>query len=221
MTREFEEYADQALPVRLDAAGARLAKEFAGVYEYDAIRGMLDESATALCVKGVTPYVHILAERFTRERLTAQAQSEGRLEKSVPEVVFVSLGGGGRAQIGAAMLARQAGDAVNVHCAASGAAGEIDENVRIALGEMGIDIGEAFTRPLTPEVLAGADVVVTMGRSVGEVRMPESARHVDWRVGDPAGADLEEVRRVRDDIARRISALADELVAAAKATSAG
>jgi protein-tyrosine-phosphatase len=63
-------------------------------------------------------------------------------------------------------------------------------------------------------VLASADVVVTMGRSVGPVEIPSSARHVDWRIGDPAGADLDEVRRVRDDIERRIGALADELNAA-------
>jgi protein-tyrosine-phosphatase len=48
---------------------------------------------------------------------------------------------------------------------------------------------------------------------VGSVTIPESVRHVDWRVGDPAGADLDEVRRVRDDIERRVNAFAEELTA--------
>jgi protein-tyrosine-phosphatase len=50
-----------------------------------------------------------------------------------------------------------------------------------------------------------------MGRSVGDVSIPEHVRHIDWRVGDPAGAELDEVRRVRDDIARRVELLANEL----------
>lgn len=209
--REFEQYAEQGLKLRLDAAHSKLAEEFNGIYEPDAIRALLDASVKALCVKGVTPYVHILAERFTRERLTAQAQSEGRMLKSAPQVVFVSLTGGGRAQIGAAMLSREAGDAVNVHCAGSDFSGDIDENVRAVLGEVGIDLDEAFVRPLTSEVLAGADIVVTMGRSVGDVAIPQSARHIDWRVGDPTGASVDEVRRVCEDIDRRVAELTEEL----------
>jgi protein-tyrosine-phosphatase len=52
---------------------------------------------------------------------------------------------------------------------------------------------------------------VTMGRSVGRVEIPAGTRHVEWRVGDPAGASLDEVRRVREDIERRVEAFADEL----------
>jgi protein-tyrosine-phosphatase len=60
-------------------------------------------------------------------------------------------------------------------------------------------------------VLENADVVVTMGRSVGRFDIPSTVRHVDWRVGDPTGAELDEVRRVRDDIGRRVDELARAL----------
>ena len=50
-----------------------------------------------------------------------------------------------------------------------------------------------------------------MARSVGEISIPGHTRHLDWRVGDPGGADIDEVRRIRDDIARRVHALIDEL----------
>ena len=79
------------------------------------------------------------------------------------------------------------------------------------MAEVGIDLSGEFTRPLTAEVLADADLVVTMGRSIGELELPERIRHLDWRVGDPAGAPLEEVRRVREDIGRRIAELAETL----------
>lgn len=203
---------DDAVRMRLASAVDRLAKEFDGIYERQAIAELVDESARELSGGGVTAFVPVIAERFARERLRAQAQAEGRLAKLVPEVLFVSLTGGGRAEIGAALLARRAGGAVNVHSAGSNVAAEIDSNVRAAMEEVDIDLSEAFTKPLTPEVLSGADVVVTMGRSVGPVEIPTTVRHVDWRVGDPAGAPLPEVRRVREDIERRVDALADELL---------
>src|SRR5262249_21129358 len=95
--REFEQYADAALQDRLDVATTRLAEEFDGVYDRETIESAVQESARALSTKGVRPLRTIVAERFTRERLTAQARSERRIAKTVPEVVFVSLTGGGRA----------------------------------------------------------------------------------------------------------------------------
>jgi len=202
---------DDAMRLRLASAVDRLSEEFEDLHDREAIRVLVDESARELSSAGITPFVHILAERFARERLRAQAQAEGRLAKPALEVLFVSLTGGGRSEIGAALLARRAGDAVSVHSAGSQAVAEIDQNVRVAMDEVGIDLGEAFTKPLSPEVLSSADVVVTMGRSVGPVEIPATVRHVDWRVGDPAGAPIDEVRRVREDIERRVDALAGEL----------
>jgi arsenate reductase (thioredoxin) len=77
--------------------------------------------------------------------------------------------------------------------------------------EVGIDLEDIYPMPLTDEALAGADVIVTLGRSVGPVRIPEGTRHEDWRIGDPVGAPLEEVRRIRDEIDRRVQALIVEL----------
>jgi protein-tyrosine-phosphatase len=196
---------------RLASAVEQLEKEFAGLYERSYIEGLVRESAEHLKGAAVASFVPVLAHRFARERLRAQAQSEGRLSKPVAEVVFVSITGGGRARMAASLLQQRTGDAVSVHSAGSGEASGIDPNVRIAMEELGIDLSDKYTRPLTREVLASADVVVTMGHSVGKIDVPETARHIDWRVGDPAGADLVEVRRVRDDIERRIEQLADEL----------
>jgi len=82
---EFELHADKGLQLRLDVATDRLVEEFDGIFDRDTIHPMLEESALALSPNGATPYVHILAERFTRERLTGLAQSEGRIAKSTPE----------------------------------------------------------------------------------------------------------------------------------------
>jgi hypothetical protein len=122
----------------------RLTDEFEGIYDRGSVSAVVDVSAQELSRGTVKPFVPVLAERFARERLTAQAQAEGRLAKVVPNVVFVSLTGGGRSEIGAALLARNAGDSVSIHSAGSQAGSEIDENVRAALKEVGVDLSEAF-----------------------------------------------------------------------------
>jgi len=209
--QEFPDF-DAAVRARLELATKELCQEFDGLYEREQVQAVLDESARQLQRGEVAAYVHVLAQRFARERLRALAQNEGRLAKPTTEVLFVSLTGGGRAQIAAALLARRAGGVVQVHTAGSDLGGGIDENVAAAMAEVGIDLTEAFTKPLSPEVLSATDIVVTMGRSVGAIDVPGETRHVDWRVGDPAGAELDEVRRVRDDIDRRVEQLAAELV---------
>jgi hypothetical protein len=37
-------------------------------------------------------------------------------------------------------------------------------------------------------------------------------RYVDWELDDPAGRPIDDVRRIRDDIGRRVEALAGELI---------
>jgi protein-tyrosine-phosphatase len=177
----------------------------------ETVRNVVAESAQQLSRGTVASFVPILAERFARERLRAQAQREGLLAKTAYEVLFVSLTGGGRAQIGAALLADRAGESVSVHSAGSHIASEIDANVRAVMEEVGIDLSDAFTKPLTSEVMSSADLVVTMGRSVGAISIPRATRHLDWRVGDPAGASLDETRRVREDIERRVRLLTTDL----------
>ncbi len=205
----MEEFSD--LPARLRSTVDQLEKEFADVYERSHIEALVHESAEHLKDAAVASFVPVLTHRFARERLRAQAQSEGKLAKTTLEVVFVSITGGGRARIAASLLQRSCAPNVSVHTAGSGEASSIDPNVKTAMEELGIDLSDKYARPLTPEVLASADLVVTMGRSVGNIEIPDTARHLDWRVGDPTGAELDETRRVRDDIERRVEQLADEL----------
>jgi arsenate reductase (thioredoxin) len=205
----IEELTD--VEARLASTVDQLEHEFHGIHERPHVEALVRESAEHLKGASVEAFVPILVHRFARERLRAQAQAEGKLAKTVVEVVFVSITGGGRARIAASLLERSTGASVSIHTAGSGEGAGIDPTVRAVMDEAGIDLSDKFTRPLTAEVLASADVIVTMGRSVGKIEIPETARHLDWRVGDPAGAELDEVRRVRDDIERRVDQLADEL----------
>ena len=67
---------------------------------------------------------------------------------------------------------------------------------------------------LTVEAVRESDVVITMGCGDACPIFP-GKRYEDWELEDPAGKDLETVRRVRDDIRSRVEALLAELVPAA------
>jgi len=112
----------------------------------------------------------------------------------------------------AALTSQRSEGRVVVHSAGNDPTASVDPAVLEVMSEVGIDLGEAYAKPISLEVLDSVDVVVTLGRSVGLVEIPASARLEDWRVGDPTGAELDEVRRIRDDLARRVDALLVELL---------
>jgi len=201
-----------AVQVSLKSTADGLHAEFDEIHTPERVDAVLADSVEQISKDSkVESFVPALAGRLARERLRALAQSAGTLEKSVPEVLFLGLHDSGRGQMAAALMRALGGDRVNVSSAATGAFEEIDPVVRAAMEEIGVPFGDAYSKPLTQELLDAADVVVTMGRSVGSVTIPESARHIDWRVGDPGGASIYEVRLIRDDIANRVRLLIAEI----------
>jgi arsenate reductase len=83
-----------------------------------------------------------------------------------------------------------------------------------AMAELGIDVADRVPRKLTTEMAERADVVVTMGCG-DECPYIPGKRYVDWDLPDPKGRPLDEIRRTRDDIARRVRELVAELDSAA------
>jgi arsenate reductase len=195
----------------VDRAVDALVDEFGDVHSRETIEGVMENSVSQLAGSAeVHDFLATLAHRFTRERLKAMARAHGP-ERALPEVLFVGLGDSGRGQIAAALVTLRSEGRVVAHSAGSTAAVQVDPAVVEVMQELAVDLTEAYAKPLSSEVLQAADVVVTMGRSVGSVEIPEGTRHIDWRVGDPTGASVDEARRVRDDIDRRVQDLLAEL----------
>ena len=132
---------------------------------------------------------------------------------AVPEVLFVCTHNAGRSQMAAALLDREAGGRVRVTSAGSQPASELNPAVVEAMAEIGLDISREFPKPLTSGKVAAADVVITMGCGDACPVFP-GKRYLDWNLPDPAGLALELVRPIRDEIARRVTALAEELAQA-------
>ena len=79
-----------------------------------------------------------------------------------------------------------------------------------AMREVGIDLAEAFPKPVTDEVVHAADVVVTMGCGDSCPWVPAKRRE-DWGLPDPREMDDEGYRAVRDDISARVKTLLAQL----------
>jgi arsenate reductase len=79
--------------------------------------------------------------------------------------------------------------------------------------ELGIELSDRRPRLLTRELAERADPIVTMGCGDRCPYIP-GKRYVDWDLEDPQGRTLEEVRAIREQIARRVGDLLDELAAA-------
>jgi arsenate reductase len=128
-----------------------------------------------------------------------------------PTVLFVCVHNAGRSQMAAALLERYAGGRVRVLSAGSTPASEVHPGVIEAMAEVGIDLGAVRPRILDADEVAASDVVVTMG--CGDAcPVFRGVRYLDWELPDPAGLPLDEVRPIRDEIDRRVHALADELL---------
>jgi arsenate reductase (thioredoxin) len=197
----------------IDQAANRLAEEFEGIFSQETIARYMTESTDLLGESRINVFVPVLAHRFCRERLKALAQAEGIVDKAQPEVLFVCVHNAGRSQMAAGLLKLRSDGRINVRSAGSAPGEEINPNAISALEELGIDMTEAFPKPLTDEVVRAADVVITMGCGDACPIYP-GKKYEDWDLADPEGRDLETVRRIRDDIDARVQKLVAELLPA-------
>lgn len=131
--------------------------------------------------------------------------------RPIPEVLFVCVHNAGRSQMAAAILDHHAAGRVVVRSAGSTPADEINPAVVEAMAEIGLDLSKEHPKPLTSEAVEASDVVVTMGCGDACPVFP-GKRYLDWELDDPSGKSVEEVRPIRDEIERRVSALLAELV---------
>jgi arsenate reductase len=126
------------------------------------------------------------------------------------QILFVCVHNAGRSQMAAGWTARLGGDSVVVRSAGSAPGEEINPVAVAAMAEVGIDISANAPRLLERDSVVAADVVVTMGCGDACPVFP-GKRYEDWELEDPAGRDLADVRRIRDEIEARVRKLLGDL----------
>ena len=189
-----------------------LAYSYSGVFSRESVAQVVQESHELLAERSTVASFHlVLTERFARERLSAQAKAQGLRSTGAPEVLFICVRNAGRSQIAAALMNLRSDGRVNVRSAGSMPGDEVHPVVTQALGEIGVDVADAYPKPLTDDVVRASDVIVTMGCGDACPFYP-GKRDLDWDLPDPAGRTLDEVRAIRDEIDVRVQSLLAEIL---------
>ena len=120
-------------------------------------------------------------------------------------VLFVCTQNAGRSQMAQAFFERYAPSGLRAESAGAEPADRIHPVVVEAMKEVGIDIADRRPKKLTVEMQLHADWAITLACGGRCPYVPTVVE--DWDVTDPAGKSLEEVRRIRDEIASRVDDL--------------
>lgn len=191
------------LPIDLQGTALRvvstLSADFSGVFgaetvEHLVVSTMLDQIDQIDDSRSLWRNV----EDASRHRLQGLVDGVRELP-TTPHVLFLCTHAAGRSQIAAAWTAALAGDRVTVGAAGSAPAAAVHAAVVTVMAEVGIDLGAAVPAAWDDDMVRDADVVVTMG--CGDTcPIVEGPRYVDWPLPDPADLELDEVRRLRDEV---------------------
>jgi arsenate reductase len=127
-----------------------------------------------------------------------------------PVVLFACVHNSGRSVAARVLTEHYAHGAVEARSAGSEPKGSVNPVVAQVLAERGLSTEAETGTKLGLDTVEGADVVITMGCGESCPFVP-GKRYEDWQVEDPAGQDIETVRRIVADVDRRVRALLAEL----------
>ena len=136
-------------------------------------------------------------------------------ESPVPSVLFVCVKNAGKSQMAAGLLRQIAGDTVRVYSAGTSPGAAVNSLSAESLAEVGVDVSAERPKPVDPELVRDVDLVITLGREARVEPVP-GTDFENWDTDEPSerGIDgIERMRLVRDDIAKRVQALARRFAA--------
>jgi arsenate reductase (thioredoxin) len=126
------------------------------------------------------------------------------------KVVFACVANAGRSQMAAAFFNKAANPA-RARATSAGTRPEtaVHPEVVTAMQEVGIDLSGATPQYLASDATKDAHIVITMGCG-DECPLIPGVEREDWPLDDPKGQPLETVRRIRDEIQKRVAELVKE-----------
>lgn len=126
------------------------------------------------------------------------------------KVVFACVANAGRSQMAAAFFNQLANSSRAVAISA-GTRPEraVHPEVITAMGEKGIDLSSATPQYLSTDLAKDAHILITMGCGDDCPLVPGVERD-DWPLDDPKGKPADAVRRIRDEIQKRVADLVRE-----------
>ncbi len=122
------------------------------------------------------------------------------------QILFICIENTGRSQMAQAFAEKYG---LKASSAGTAPSNPLNPSVFEAMKEKGIDLSRNVSTMLTPEMINRASLVITMGCSIANILpIPKLAQMqkklVDWDLKNPKGKSLPLVRKIRDDIEKRV-----------------
>jgi arsenate reductase len=130
---------------------------------------------------------------------------------SKPTILFACIHNSGRSVAAQALARHYGGDSIEVRSAGSEPGDRVNATVAEVLAERGLAVTDHTPTKLDWGLVETSDVVITMGCGETCPVFP-GKRYEDWPVDDPAGQDLDTVRRIVEDIDGRVHELLAGLI---------
>jgi arsenate reductase (thioredoxin) len=127
-------------------------------------------------------------------------------------LLFVCVHNAGRSQMAEALFNQMADGKARAISAGSKPAERINPVAVEAMQEIGIDISRNQPKLLTFEMMESAARVITMGCGEDSACPASWVKTEDWKLEDPAGKPIEQVRKIRDEIKVRVQNLINEIL---------
>lgn len=125
-------------------------------------------------------------------------------------VIFACVHNAGRSQMAASFF-NQLSDSKKIRAISAGTepADKVHPEVLQVMQEVGIDLSQAKPQRLTQRLAESAVLLVTMGCGEKCPYVP-GLQIMDWPLPDPKGKSLDEVRKTRDEIKKKVENLIKE-----------
>lgn len=118
------------------------------------------------------------------------------------KVAFVCTGNSCRSQIAEGWAKELGRDIWEVHSAGTHPTREVNPKAVAVMKEVDVDISGQYPKTLE-DIPSELDILITMGCGVNCPFVPNRHQE-DWGIADPVGKPLEEFRKVRDEIKRKV-----------------
>lgn len=204
-------HAPRALDV-LDRISERLVRRYARVVPAERVREIVVDSARRYRhLDHPSAHARALAAQLAADRLETlrwRAAAHGRAG-APSSFLFVCAGNGGRSQLAAALMRASVAQGVRVTSAGVEPVARILPAVIESLDELGISTVGEYPKPITPEFVVAADVVVQFDCGDPLDELAGSALQT-WSLASAGGSGKGGMRRTRDELAQAVVRLAHQ-----------
>jgi arsenate reductase len=121
-------------------------------------------------------------------------------------VLFVCVENSCRSQIAEGFAKKWGGDVVNAYSAGSKPSGVVNPTAIQVMKEIGVDLSQSPSKGLNDLPKVTWDYVFTMGCGDACPFVPAVAKD-DWAIPDPKHLPLDEFRKIRDQIEKKVKEL--------------